>query len=180
MVAENLFQQYNQAQNNAVLLLFKGALSQDVLVELGNVLRTKVGFDAKGRRLFAIFIEMTQNIKNYSVEIETSAEGRENGVGIITIHETSDAYSITAGNRMRNSDVERVRQRCTHIKSLPYDELRVFHKEQMRAGPPDGSKGAGLGLIDMTMKANLDVEFSFIPINGETSFFVVHAIIKKG
>lgn len=181
MSPETMLQEYRQAQDKSIVMAFKGALSQTMLVDLGNILRNKVGFDGKAKKMFSVFIELTQNIKNYSAETELELPaGKQIGVGIVVVSDAAEQYTVTAGNLMPSANVERVRSRCEYIKTMSYEQLRAFHKEKMREGPPPDSKGAGLGLIDIAMKANTHVDFDFQSVNSNYTFFTINACIKKG
>lgn len=180
MTAEMLMHQYHEFSGRDVVLTFKGALSQDILVNLGDVLRNQLGFEGKAKKLFAIFVEATQNIKNYSAETKIVADGHSVGVGIVAVWESPEGYFMLSGNKIHTTSAARIQQHCAHIKTMPYEQLRSYHRERMRQAPPEGSKGAGLGLIDIAMKANQDVEFQCSPLDDEYSFFTINACIRKG
>jgi hypothetical protein len=180
MTAESMLQQYLNAQENNLALFFKGPLSQDVLVSLSDALRVRIGFEGKAKKLFGVFIEMTQNVKNYSAEMAASPDGQNVGVGVVSVVDMPGQYFISCGNKMRSADVELMNKRCLLIKSMPYETLRAYHREKMREGPPPGSKGAGLGLIDIAMKTDQEVAFHCLPIDAEYSFFTINAIVRKG
>jgi hypothetical protein len=180
MMAETMLQQYLQTQDDGVVMTYKGALSQEILVGLSDALRSRLGFEGRAKKLFSVFIEITQNIKNYSVELERTLDGVEIGVGIVSVVSAGDVYVISSGNKMLAQHVDRMNNRCALIKAMNYEQLRQYHREKMREGPPEGSKGAGLGLIDIAMKANQDVEFRCLPLNEQHAFFSINAYIRKG
>ncbi len=57
------------------------------------------------------------------------------------------------------------------------DELKEYYKAQRRKSPEEGSKGAGLGFIDMAKKASEPIEFDFKPIDEKVSFFSLKTVI---
>src|SRR5690349_19439416 len=130
MTHQELLAFHQRMSDQRIWLAFKGAVSQDVLVELGTVVKNTLGFDSKFKRVFAIFVEMTQNVLHYSAEKECLRETGENvGVGVITVMETSDCYKVSSGNLIENSQAEFLTSRCAHINSLNGEELKKFYQE---------------------------------------------------
>lgn len=175
-----LFREYQNSEKNPVFLLYRGGFSQSTLVELGNIVRRRIGFDGKAKRIFSVFIELTQNINNYSVDTEEDKEtGRKAGVGIIAVSDTTTEYIVHAGNTIYTNNVHKMNQLCTLIHYMSNEQLRTLQREKIREGPLPDSKGAGLGLIDISIKTNKNVEFGFAPIDEMYTFFHVTAMVKK-
>ena len=57
------------------------------------------------------------------------------------------------------------------------EELRALYKEQLRADPEEGSKGAGLGFMEIARRASKPIEFDFTDL-GDYTFFALKATIK--
>jgi hypothetical protein len=57
------------------------------------------------------------------------------------------------------------------------DELKVHYKEQLRAEPEEGSKGAGLGFMEIARRASKPIEFDFTEVDADHSFFALKATI---
>ena len=45
------------------------------------------------------------------------------------------------------------------------EELRALYKEQLRAEPEEGSKGAGLGFMEIARRASKPIEFDFTDVD---------------
>lgn len=180
----NLYQQYRQMTDNRILMSFKGVFAQPAIVEMATALRGKVAARTNQtmvmKRIFAIFVEMSQNILFYSAEKEVDEEGKESGVGILIVSEMDDRYCVSSGNLMLNGTVARIRERCETVSRMNKDELKVYYNEQRRLPRHAESKGAGLGLIDMARKSEFPIEFEFLPFNDETSFYMLSVYISKG
>src|ERR1041385_7818340 len=99
MTSEELLSFHQVMNDHKIWMAFKGAISQEVLVELGTMVKNKLRFDNKFKRVFAIFVEMTQNVLHYSSERELiSTTGEMVGVGVITLAETPDSYWVSSSN----------------------------------------------------------------------------------
>ena len=95
MIHQELLSFHQKMVDQRIWLAFKGAISQDLLVELGTVVKNTLGFDSNFKRVFAIFVEMTQNVLHYSAEKEClPATGEYVGVGVITVMETLENYIV--------------------------------------------------------------------------------------
>ena len=57
------------------------------------------------------------------------------------------------------------------------DELKSLYKEKLRAEPEQGSKGAGLGFIEVARRATKPIEFDFSDVDGDYAFFAIKATI---
>jgi hypothetical protein len=88
MMPFDLLKYYNDMNKSRILMTFKGAISQELLVELGSLVRNQLQHDDKIQRIFAVFVEMAQNILHYSAEKDLLQHiGKEVGVGVIVISE---------------------------------------------------------------------------------------------
>lgn len=166
----------------STLLLYEGVCSHDVVVslsqELERVLAASIG--SRFKKVFGVFIELIQNIKHYSVEIGTSPDGSENGIGIIRVSDESLCYTITAGNCIDTEAFERIQSKCQKIKAIPVPELRAHYNEQIKRSQETTSKGAGLGFLDIAIKASGNWEYEFHRLNEQRVFFVITVYIAKG
>ena len=97
--------------------------------------------------------------------------------GIVTIGQEGSEYVVQAGNLVAQKDVERLRTRLIKIRDMNKEELRALHKEQLRAAPEEGSKGAGLGIMEIARRASKPIEFDFTDVDGDYAFFTLKASV---
>ena len=96
--------------------------------------------------------------------------------GILTIGREGNEYVVCAGNLIERCDVERLHARLSRIREMSKEELRALYKEQLRADPEEGSKGAGLGFMEIARRASKPIEFDFTDL-GDYTFFALKATI---
>ena len=65
----------------------------------------------------------------------------------------------------------------SRLKNMSEDDLKAFYKQKLRADSEEGSKGAGVGLIEIARKSS-EFDFDFIDLNDGTSFFLLRSILK--
>lgn len=133
---------------------YSGPLREGVLTAISESLRTGIkeqDIENKiQRKIFGIFIEQAQNIIRYSVERPTD----DTGVGTVALSHKDDGILIESINAVSDESANYLDEQLKLLKSKTAVELKQMYKERLREGPPEDSKGAGLGLIDMARNSN--------------------------
>ncbi len=117
-----------QLIENDIVLSFEGKMSQGVLISLVETLKERLaanGNDATQqmiRKIYGVFVELAQNIQNHSLE-KVVVDQQQIGVGIIVIREDKDKFVITSGNKLLNTDAEKLCSYCDLINTLDEDSL---------------------------------------------------------
>lgn len=169
---------YKLTQEKHILLSFKGALSQEILSEMGNLIKSRLSMNKKIKKIFSVFIELSQNIMHYSSEKEKVGD-KEIGVGILLFLESDNTYNIISGNLMSNDKVEKLRNHIDKLKSMNQEDLKEIYNEQIRKIRTSESKGAGLGFIDICRKSEGNINYEFFQIDDNNTFFSFLAKISK-
>ena len=168
----------NTNNNEVVLVEFKGSLSQNILIEISDIIIKRVAVDKTIKIIFAVFVELAQNIMHYSAEKDI-IDAKEIGVGKIVFSEHEDYYGICSVNHILNTNHEKLTKHIEKINSMNQDELKSFYKESRRRNTDNESKGAGLGLIDIARKSKNILEYSTKLIDKNTSFLSIKIKIRK-
>lgn len=166
-------------KEQSIAMAFQGMFSQEVLTLLGQSLRNTPDSKNISKRLFALVVEMTQNIHHYSAQkMYSQKDNREIGVGVIAISENDGFFQVSSGNYVSEEDAGVIIERSQFINSLSEDELKVYYKEQRKMPPRPGKPGANLGLIDMRRKSGqlLEVE---IEREDDKYFYILSLKISK-
>ena len=178
----NVFEFYQFMQTQHVMLSFKGDISQDILISVGDLLKEKLSNeDAQqqaAKKVFFIFIELAQNIYRYSSE-RTVIENKQIGTGVLIIRECDTYYTILAGNLVTSAQAEELAARCASINQLGQDELKRVYKEQLKLPREDGKIGGGVGLISIVRKAGNPIEVQTTVIDEHQTFVVLSIQVNK-
>jgi hypothetical protein len=186
MLAPELFDLRASLQRQGIIFAYSGYMTETVLSGVGEALKQKLTIDDADtktlRSVFAVFVEQMQNIIRYSAEMaerqgKTPSSPAEIRYGILTIGQENGDYVVHSGNLVARSDVERIRAKLSKIRDMTKEELRALHKEQLRAGPEEGSKGAGLGFMEIARRSSKPIEFDFSDIDGDYAFFSLKASV---
>lgn len=154
-----------------IVLSFVGSFSQEIIEELGSALKVYLKDAAYSKKeiyeLFSVFIEQTQNIKNYAYVLEDKEEKEDIlDSAMLVIVKEEDGYSICSGNLVREGDVDSLKKRLDKINSLDKEGLKKLYRKRLKEEMKGDSIGAGLGLIEMSKRAKSDLEYNFIPKDG--------------
>lgn len=176
----DLFSMRERFNRQQIMLCFNGPITRSLIEEIGNALRNYLSADhahpSAAMDVFAVYIEMTQNISHY-----TRTQGwseQESGATVVVSRDDEGRYVVSAGNIILESDGERLLAAVDSLADLDKVQLKAAYKEQLRK-PRDAEKtsGAGLGLIDIARKASEPLRASLQPISDGRSFFSLRAVI---
>lgn len=163
-----------------IMLCFNGPISRSLIEEIGNALRNYLQADqvqpGAALDVFAVYIEMTQNIRHYATRM---GYGEADAAATVVIaRDEQGRHVVSAGNLVEASDAERLQQRIAELAPLDKVALKARYKEQLRR-PRDEvqASGAGLGLIDIARKASAPLQAQCIPGPGDKIFFSLTALI---
>ena len=169
-------------RSNGILISFSGRLSQGLIEEYGEAVKKYLEVEDRPQNqiynTFSVFIEQTQNIKNYctlkaeSDHYETIAQS-----SIVTIGKTDNGSYVCSGNLIENNDGGPLAAYLDYIIQQDKTGLKTMYKEKLKQAVSPDSTGAGLGLIDMARKAASPLEYSIVDLNGGLSFFTLKAIV---
>ncbi|ACV64935.1 conserved hypothetical protein [Desulfofarcimen acetoxidans DSM 771] len=178
MLKNMLLDLQNNLRAYRVLISFSGRFSQGIIEELGDAIRKYMEVEDKPRNsiynVFAVFVEQTHNIKNYVAEQECSPYYEQiANSGIITIGKTDNRYYVCSGNLIQHKDAGILSSRIDKLIDLDKNELKKLYKEEIKKDLPPGSKGAGVGLIDIARKTSQRIEYSILKLDDNLSFFSI-------
>ncbi len=164
------------------IISFNGPIGLDLISFLGNYLKTVIIAEKPTiTRVFKIFMELTQNVSNYSVlsnEKLQNENSKRNGIGIVSVDELEYTFSITTENLIFKEHGPILQKNCNQINSLNITELRQLKRETRKlAGIKD--IGAHIGLIHTGLITNKPLRVVITPVDEAYSFFKITAQVDK-
>lgn len=174
----NFFEYHTQIAQDSILLSYKGPLTDILLSELSYDIRQKLHKDKKaGKKVFSIFMELSQNVLFYSKEMNRF--GNYDKVGTLMILDNDEEYELVTGNLIYKKDVPRLLQKCEKINSMDRDTLREY-KRMLRSGPShEESKGAGIGLVQTALTSGNKLTMRIRELDSDYAFYVLFVKVKK-
>ncbi len=185
MLAKDLYGLRTIMQGNGVIFAYSGYVTEQVLAGVGEAIKQKMTIEDADRKtmrsVFAVFVEQMQNIIRYSAEKippgATADAVNELRYGILTVGQDETGYIVHAGNLIEQSDTDRLRTRLAMLQTMSRDELKSAYKMQLKAGPDEFSKGAGIGFIEIARRASEPIDFDITDIDDKHAFFALRACI---
>jgi len=161
------------------ILSYKGPFYIELISVFGTNIRSlNDNYINARKKLFKIFIELSQNVSNYSEDFHMVNNIQRIGVGELNVNETTDKYYFSTKNQVKKTDAEILAERCKLINSSEYNKLRDLKREQ-RLNSPGEKFGARIGLIQAVMLSKNTLEFEVENINDNFSFFTLTVKIDK-
>lgn len=145
--------------NATELLCYKGQLQTGMLVELGEQLREKLTGHGQLRNVFAVFIEMGQNL------IEHAPAPHE-----ILVEQSGDTLRLSSLNPIEPTRAVDLQERVRFLNSLNESELRRCKRERSRMPWETPGPSAGLGLYDMRLRSGLPLHCEIIEQSGDCHY----------
>ena len=175
----DIYQIKKQFNDEKILICFNGPFSHSILEEIGAAVRNHLNNENVARAaisdVFAVYIELTQNARNYI--LHHNLPSGEMSSTIVVVAKEGDSYSVTSGNYVLKDDRAKLVQQIEEVNNLNPDELKQLYKKQLRQERPDDAVGAGIGLIDVARKSNRPIQFNFRQINDDYEFFSLTASV---
>ncbi|MDR5867565.1 biofilm regulation protein kinase SiaB [Halomonas koreensis] len=163
-----------------IMLCFNGPISRSLIEEIGHALRNYLNSQSAAPSaamdVFAVYIEMTQNIRHYA---RARGYSEEDATATLAVaRDAEDRYLVSAGNLVEETDGRPLVEAVEHLATLDAAELKRAYKQQLRRPRDEAAPtGAGLGLIDMARKSSRPLQARLQPLSCGRSLFSLTATI---
>lgn len=157
-----------------VFLNYGGFLSQTLISGMTEALEKEAEYNdismSVSTNLFTIFIELSQNIMNYSKvkEVGNSAL-RQEGL-ILVSRDKNNNYYIHSQNIVSLDDKSKMEPKLLEIESLNKDEIKKRYRELRRNGQHTHGKGGGIGFYEIAKRCD-KFKHEFKQINENKFYF---------
>ncbi len=173
----DFFNHYSLLSKERVILSYKGPITNVLLSEFGKDVRQKLQDNKKvSKKVFSIFMEVTQNILFYSKEVNHF--GNKDKVGTIVVVELKDHIKILSGNLIIRKSINSLLKKFDAIQSLDREALRAYKRELRDAPSEEESRGAGIGLVQIALVSD-EIEASIKNMGDEFAFFALSIKVKS-
>ena len=162
-----------------VFLSYGGYLSQTLISGMTEALELEAqehGITMSvSNNLFTIFIELSQNMMNYSKSL---ADDSSRAQGLIVVSKDKEFnYYIHSQNIVSGVDKERIEPKLLEIQSLDKDGIKKRYRELRKSGQHTHGRGGGIGFYEIAKKCDA-IEFNFTKIQEDRYYFHVKTTIS--
>lgn len=164
-----------------IFLTYGGFLSQSLISAMTEALEKDAEENNIGmgisNNIFTIFIELSQNMMNYSKTIEANSRIIEPGGLIVVSKDDGGNYHIDSQNVVSIDDKIKMEVKLEDIHSLDKDGIKQKYKELRRTGRDSHAKGGGIGFYEIAKRCD-KIEYAFTEINEDKYYFHIKTKIN--
>jgi hypothetical protein len=170
---------YHFRSDKEVIVSYKGPFDKNAMNLIGNHIRGIISMNPRAsKKVFKVFIELAQNISQYSSEKNIIGDYVGAGVGSLVIVEYPEFLQIVTGNLISNDNLGPVIDKCELINTLDKEGLRNLKREQLKQ-TDSNRNGADIGLIQLAITSANPLDIEITPIDDKYSFFTIRVKINK-
>lgn len=165
-------------KDGIVFLSYGGYLSQALISSMTEALEREaedngISMNASNN-IFTIFIELTQNMMNYSKSIN---ENTNKSQGLILVSKDAEYnYNIHSQNIVSLADKEKIEPKLLEIQALDKDGIKKRYRELRKSGQNTHGKGGGIGFYEIAKKCD-SIEYNFKKIQEDRYYFHIKTTI---
>ena len=178
----NLNEIQSLIKNDGIIFLsYGGFLSQTLIAGMTEALEkeTEASDVSMGisNNIFVIFIELSQNMMNYSKTKEANCSDIDPAGLIIVSKDKLGNYFIHSQNIISAKDKELIEPKLKEVISLDKDSIKKRYRELRRSGKNTHGKGGGIGFFEIAKRCT-ELEYDFKEINEDRFYFHIKTQIN--
>jgi len=176
----NIKEIFTGDSKSEMVFVFNGIVTQDLIVSLGETIRGELSLYTKPHlvnRVFAIFIEMAQNVMHYSDE-KFYFDQKSFGKGQLILLKNHEGFEIIISNRVNDTQKKFLIDRVNLVNNMNQNELKDFYLSTRRKKNIESAKGAGLGFIDIARRSGVNLNVDFENIDSFHHLFRLRVLVK--
>lgn len=175
----DLYDLKGEFDKSGIMMCFNGPFHHSIIEETGKAMRNHLEAENIAQvavlDVFAVYIELAQNVRNYLTIREINPP--EAMSSIIAIAKKGERYAVSSGNVVFKADAEILRKRIVEVNALTPEELKKQYRLQMRMEVLPGALGAGLGFLEIAKRSSEKLTCSLRNIDPVYDFFTLTAFV---
>ena len=179
---EFVYDFYKSMKAHEITLVYEGEITHQITKAFTSLTESNMAKEEESnsvqKKVLHVMVECLQNISKHADSFG-SDDFLFAGRGIFMVSKGDVEYHVTTGNVIENNKIEELTRILDHINVLDKEGLKQLYKTQMREGRLSEKGGAGLGFIDIARKTGRRLEYHFLTIDEETSFFILTSTISR-
>jgi len=167
-------------KDGIIFLSYGGFLTQTLIAGMTEALEKETArYELNmgiANNIFTIFIELSQNVMNYSKSKNKDCNQIQSE-GLIIVGKDDDMnYYIHSQNVIATADKDKIEPKLDEIMTFTKDEIKKKYRELRKSGRDmHGKGGGGIGFYEIAKRSD-EIEYSFKEINEDKFYF--HFISK--
>jgi len=185
-MVDRIFDLYDDLEKQRIMLSFKGDLSTDLITALLGLVEKKMEVlepdQRTQKRVFNVVMECLQNLFHHNTRValgDSSGNKRDEPHGVVMIAHDETGYSVLTGNYMAQLEVSDLKDHLDLVNGCEPQQLRDLYKTTLANGKFSSTGGGGLGIIDIARKSGQKLEYGFVPLDNENTFFSLNVNVTS-
>lgn len=169
-------------KDGIVFLTYGGFLSQTLIAGMTEALEKEAAENELGlnesTNIFTIFIELAQNMMNYSKsKHETLISHNSEGIILVGKVPHQKNYYVLSQNIVTAEDKEKMLPKLLEITSMDQNAIKQRYRELRKSGKGLHHKGGGIGFYEIAKRSD-KITYEFEQISENRYYFRFKAIIN--
>lgn len=170
----SVYELHKKLEENQIIIAYEGELNPQITSSVLSITEKNLDknfLEANARRkAFHIAVECLQNISAHAVKNKNYPNS------IFVIGKDGAEYFVSSGNVINANNVESLQRKIDQINKLDRDGLKQLHMQAIKESlHKQESSNAGLGLISIARKSGKKLDYHFVKMDEENSFFSFQA-----
>jgi len=169
---------HNQELENAYLF-FDGPFNIQIISCMAKFLsELTLASPSERKKLYRVFIELTQNVALYSYERTPLLLTNSIGKGKVYIIDENEFFKCITINKIQREHIPVLLKNCEEINATPIEILRAKKRELYRLSSFQDT-GAHIGLIMIYIYSENEIFVEIIEDENKEAYFKIEATITK-
>ncbi len=161
-----------------LMFVYRGVVTNENSVPLLMLLEKEMensefGFVGR-KRLFMFVLESLQNVSRHSNHSQHA------NMSLVVYSKAENGYTVTTGNVLPTSGIKELQVKLDEINNLESKDIRNVYRQMLSNAEFSNKGGAGLGLIEMAKKTGNKLDYDFIHLDDEYSYFILSKTVDSG
>lgn len=179
-LSNNMLELSDSLKRADILLSYCGTLDRSVLQAILNIAKNRLAFiNEKPETVNRVYDAINETLENTIIHANYTED--ENSVfmplkNIFLITRNTDHYSVASGNFIKPERETALKSILEKVNSISQEELKKAYQTVLSRGELSAINTAELGFIDMALKSDSKLEYTFNHKNGDVFFSLSIAI----
>ena len=160
-----------------LMFVYRGVVTNENSIPLLMLLEKEMensefGFVGR-KRLFMFVLESLQNVSRHS------DQDQHGDMSLVVYSKKGNGYTVTTGNVLPSANIKDLKGKLEKINNLQTDEIRNIYRQMLGNAEFSNKGGAGLGLLEMAKRTGNKLDYDFVPLNEDYSYFILSKTVNS-
>lgn len=177
----NIYNLYKEMTENNIITAFLGDFNHTTTTALLNKFKRGMAFletsTGINKKVYKVMVECLENVSRHKV-FQQNNKNVPSDLALFLFQKQPNAFVIITGNYIQKNTTDALRKHIDKINSLDKNSLQEYYREVISAPRINDNIGAGLGLIDIALKAGTPLIYHFKEVHEQYTFFTIQTTIN--